>query len=617
MVKATKTRNVEKAGKPVQILVVEDNPEELRLIQRMLEKAKDTLFHINPADRLSTGVKLLAGGNMAVVLLDLSLPDSQGLDTLVRMRSQAPDVPIVVLSDLDDKSLATAVIDGGAQDYLIKGQLNGNLLIHSLHHAIQRKRLEQALRESEEKLKTYLESAPDGVYITDLNGAFLYGNSKSERITGYAREELLGGGFLELDLLPEKYLATAGELLAFSVLKRPTGPDELELRRKDGDLIWVEINTAPIEDDGKPVVLGFVRDITERKNTERALVLAAEEDSAIAELASKLVSPASSIEDISSLVLDTAERFTNSALGFVGYMDLETGHMVSPVMTRGIRKSCQLKDKTTHLDEFGGLWGWVFNNRQSLLTNTPADDPRSTGTPPGHISIRNFLSAPALIGEELAGLVALANSSRSYNKQDLAFIERLAALYAIALQRKRLEDTVSQLAYHDPLTGLPNRTLFNDRLTLALARANRYRQNMALMVLDIDRFKDINDTIGHEAGDSILIDLAGRLVSILRKTDTVTRMGGDEFMLLLPEVTETEHVANIARKLLEATRKPFMFHDREVRITTSIGIAIYPEDGEDVGMLIKHADLAMYQAKEMGRDNCLRYAPSMSPPISG
>lgn len=616
MVKATRTRNVEKAGKPVQILVVEDNPDELRLIQRMLEKAKDTLFHINPAGRLSTGVKLLASGDIAVVLLDLSLPDSQGLDTLVRMRSQAPDVPIVVLSDLDDKSLATAVIGDGAQDYLIKGQLSGSLLIHSLHHAIRRKRLEQALRESEEKLETYLESAPDGIYISDLNGVFLYGNSKSEEITGYAREELLGGGFLELDLLPEKHLARVAELLRLNTLGRPTGPEELELRRKDGDLIWVEINSAPIEDDGKPVVLGFVRDITERKNAERALALAADRESAIAKLASKLVSP-TSIEDISSLVLDSAERLTNSALGFVGYIDLETGHMVSPAMTRGIRKSCQPKDDTALPEKLGGLCGWVLNNQQSLLTNTPADDPRSTGTPPGQIPIRNFLSAPALIGGELAGLVALANSSRSYNEQDLAFIERLAALYAIALQRKRLEDTVSQLAYHDPLTGLPNRTLFNDRLTLALARADRYRQNMALMVLDIDHFKDINDTLGHEAGDSMLIDLAGRLVSILRKTDTVTRMGGDEFMLLLPEVTEAKYVANIARKILEAARKPFMFHDREVRITTSIGIAIYPEDGEDVGVLIKHADLAMYRAKEMGRDNCLRYVPGMSPPISG
>ncbi len=440
VVEATKTMNVEKAGKPIEVLVIEDNPDELWLIQRMLEKAKETSFHINPADRLSTGVKLLARGNMAIVLLDLSLPDSQGLDTFVRIRSQARDIPIVVLSDLDNKSLATAVIDGGAQDYLVKGQIDGNLLVHSLHHAIQRKRLEQALGESEEKLKTYLENAPDGVYISDLKGTFLYGNHKSEEITGYTREELVGKSFLELNILPKKYLARAAKLLTFNVLGRPTGPDEFQLIRKDGDLIWVEISTTPTKEGGKTVVIGFVRDIAKRKNVEGALAQAAERESAIAKLASKLVSP-TSIEDISDLVLESAEQFTNSTFGFVGHIDPDTGYMVSPTMTRGIWTSCQIKDKTVIFEKFGGLWGWVLNNRQSLLTNAPADDPRSKGTPLGHIPIRNFLSAPALIGKELVGLVALANSSRSYNEQDMAFIERLATLYVVALQRKRLEDT--------------------------------------------------------------------------------------------------------------------------------------------------------------------------------
>jgi diguanylate cyclase (GGDEF)-like protein/PAS domain S-box-containing protein len=465
--------------------------------------------------------------------------------------------------------------------------------------------------ESEEKLKTYLGNAPDGVYTSDLKGTFLYGNHQSEVITGYTREQLIGKSFLKLNLLPKKYLAKAAKLLTFSVLKRPTGPDEFELIRKDGNLIWVEISTTPVKEGGKTVVIGFVRDINKRKNVEEALAQATERESAIAKLASKLVS-STSIEDISDLVLESAERFTNSTFGFVGYIDPETGYMISPTMTRGIWKSCQIKDKTVIFEKFGGLWGWVLNNRQSLLTNAPADDPRSTGTPPGHIPIRNFLSAPSLIAKELVGLVALANSSRSYNKQDLAFIERLAALYAVALQRKRLEDTVNQLAYHDPLTGLPNRMLFKDRFTLALARANRYRQKIVLMVLDMDRFKDINDTLGHDAGDQLLKDFGSRLVSILRKTDTVSRMGGDEFVLLLPEAIDAENVANVAQKILGAASKPFILHDREVRITASIGIAIYPEDGEDIETLLKHADIAMYQAKEMGRNNYQRYARIMS-----
>jgi PAS domain S-box-containing protein len=136
----------------------------------------------------------------------------------------------------------------------------------------ERKRMEEALRQSEDNLKTYLESAPDGVYLNDSKGKFLYGNKKAEEIIGYEREELIGKSFLKLNLLPAKYLAKAGKLLALNAMGRRTGPDEFELTRNDGSRMWVEINTAPIKQAGKVVVIGFVRDITERKQAEEALV---------------------------------------------------------------------------------------------------------------------------------------------------------------------------------------------------------------------------------------------------------------------------------------------------------------------------------------------------------
>jgi diguanylate cyclase (GGDEF)-like protein len=285
--------------------------------------------------------------------------------------------------------------------------------------------------------------------------------------------------------------------------------------------------------------------------------------------------------------------------------------MISPAMIRGIWEASQSKDETTIFKKFGGLWGWVLNNRQSLLTNAPADDPRFVENAPGRIPIHNFLSVPAMIGTELVGQVALANSTRSYNQQDLELVERLATLYAIAIKHQRTEDKIRKLAYHDPLTGLPNRALFNDRYIIALAGAKRYHQKIGLMVLDIDHFKNINDTLGHDAGDEVLKDFSGKLLSILRKTDTVMRSGGDEFVIMITDVVEPEYIANVAQRILEATRKPFMFHDHEVRIATSIGISSYPEDGEDVEMLLKCADIAMYHIKEAGGDNYTRYVPGM------
>jgi diguanylate cyclase (GGDEF)-like protein/PAS domain S-box-containing protein len=179
-------------------------------------------------------------------------------------------------------------------------------------------------------------------------------------------------------------------------------------------------------------------------------------------------------------------------------------------------------------------------------------------------------------------------------------------------ERKRVEEELAYMATHDALTGLPNRTLFNDRLTLALTHAHRNQRKLTVMLLDLDRFKDVNDTLGHSVGDKLLQAVGDRLTSLLRKSDTVARMGGDEFMLMLPGITQGEDAAKIAQKNLEAFRKPFVFNGHELRITTSIGIAMYPDDGEDADTLMRNADTAMYHAKDQGRDNYQRYTPAMS-----
>jgi diguanylate cyclase (GGDEF)-like protein len=179
-------------------------------------------------------------------------------------------------------------------------------------------------------------------------------------------------------------------------------------------------------------------------------------------------------------------------------------------------------------------------------------------------------------------------------------------------ERKQLERNLAFSATHDVVTGLPNRTLFNDRYLLALAGAKRYHKKLAIMVLDIDHFKDINDSLGHPYGDRLLTEFGGRLSGIVRKTDTVSRMGGDEFALILTEVAETRNISDIAQKIVEKARKPFMLGNDEVRITVSIGVSNYPDDSEDIETLVKYADIAMYQAKKNGRNNYVCYEPNLS-----
>ncbi len=175
-------------------------------------------------------------------------------------------------------------------------------------------------------------------------------------------------------------------------------------------------------------------------------------------------------------------------------------------------------------------------------------------------------------------------------------------------ERRQYEDTIHHLAFHDALTGLPNRVLLNDRLGQALASASRTGTGGTLMILDLDRFKDVNDTFGHSMGDLLLISVGERLTELLRKSDTVCRMGGDEFVLLLPTVGSAESVAVTAAKIVAAFREPFVCNDHTFNVTASIGIADFPENGNDAETLLKNADIALYRVKEQGRNNFQRFS---------
>jgi len=200
----------------------------------------------------------------------------------------------------------------------------------------------------------------------------------------------------------------------------------------------------------------------------------------------------------------------------------------------------------------------------------------------------------------------------------LQLVELHADQYEILLwvqditERKQMENTIRQMAYYDSLTGLPNRNLLNDRLAVALANSSRNNQKVAILFLDLDHFKTINDSLGHEAGDQLLQQVAQRIKGILRKQDTVGRMGGDEFIVLIPELMETDHTARLAQKILDSLAPAFKIGDNELYIGASIGISIFPDDGMEIRTLLKNSDLAMYRAKEKGRNTFQLYTPAMN-----
>lgn len=168
-------------------------------------------------------------------------------------------------------------------------------------------------------------------------------------------------------------------------------------------------------------------------------------------------------------------------------------------------------------------------------------------------------------------------------------------------ERKKYEEKIQQMAFYDSLTGLPNRKLFSDRLGIVLAQAKRNKKKVGIVMLDLDNFKDVNDTLGHDVGDTLLKAVAERLSGTLRKSDTVARFGGDEFVLIFPDMEIIEEAIQVVQKIIDRFHKPFLIDTHQLVVTTSIGIAVYPKDGMDEEILMKNADIAMYQAKQAGR----------------
>ena len=198
---------------------------------------------------------------------------------------------------------------------------------------------------------------------------------------------------------------------------------------------------------------------------------------------------------------------------------------------------------------------------------------------------------------------AVEAGAQDYILKDQLSTHSLIRTIFYATERERVEERLTQLVYYDGLTNLPNRMLFVDRLSQAITRVAWHKRLVAVMFLDLDHFKRINDTLGHKVGDRLLKAVSERLTSCLRVGDTVARMGGDEFTIILADVARSQDVARLAEKIIDLLSKPYLIDDRELFVTASIGISLYPNDGEDAETLLKNADMAMYRPKKRRRNN--------------
>jgi len=258
--------------KQIRALLIEDNLADARLIREMLAESSGAAFNLECVDRLSSGLERLVQGGIDLILLDLSLPDSQGLDTFIKLFAQAPSVPIIVLTGLEDEALAIRAVRESAQDYLVKGQVDSNLLVRAMHYAIERKRAGEALRESEVKIKRILESSPDAITVTDLNGKIVECNRATLDVHGFStKEEVIGKK--AIDFIAPKDHKRAAENIEKTLKQGSVKNVEYTLLTKDGREFWGELSASVIQDSsGKPTsFVAITKDITERKRMDEAL----------------------------------------------------------------------------------------------------------------------------------------------------------------------------------------------------------------------------------------------------------------------------------------------------------------------------------------------------------
>ena len=427
------------------ILLIQNDSADSGAIRDALVNSSDGLYHVVRVSNCSEGLAALADrktrgihdpDRIVAILVDLSLPDSNGVETFDRIFQAAPQVPILILTSLQDEDTAKAAVKRGAQEYLLKGRLDAYLWPKAVASMIERAAKTEALFEEKERAQVTLNSIGDAVVSTDLSLRVTYLNVVAERLTGWSRQNAAGRPVHEVLHIIGADRKEARNPMASAISENKTvalTPDCILIRR-DGSEFAIEDSSAPIHD--------------------------------------------------------------------------RHGQVTGAVM--------------------------VFHD--------------------------------------------------------------VSAVRATTLR-------MSHLAQHDALTELPNRILLIDRLTEAIALAARNRRQLAVLFLDVDRFKHINDSMGHMIGDRLLQSIAQRLLDCVRASDTVSRQGGDEFVILLPEVARSQDALVCADKVLEVLRFPHRIDEHVLHVTASIGIVTYPEDGADCETLIRHADFAMYDAKDNGRDN--------------
>jgi diguanylate cyclase (GGDEF)-like protein/PAS domain S-box-containing protein len=475
--------------------------------------------------------------------------------------------------------------------------------------------LSGSLRSERDRLTAILRSLGDGLCALDPEGRLLFINPQGEQLLGWREDELVGRDLLAMvgvsssDSQPDERASLPSLVGAGQTFRN----EDDYFRCKDGTQLPVSYVVTPLATQGRlsGAVLVF-RDMSQRKQQLAAQTQLVRRESLL-RLARRFASE-SDVEQVLTDLLDEAIAVLGGHDGTLTRWDAQRGALVP------VRNRVPTANEYSVIQVGSGAQGRAIERRAPVILNDYQSQ-SGTETPAGKAGVRAAIAVPLLHeGRIMGGLsVNTYDEARRFNAEDaevlellagiasaiLASLERTAELALANRDLSQARDEAQHQALHDGLTGLPNRTLLRDRLQQAILVAQRDNSSLALLIMDLDHFKDVNDTLGHHSGDELLQQVAARLRSALRASDTVARMGGDEFAIILPMASDASLASRVAEHLVRTLEQPFLVAEQSVSIGASIGIALYAEHGTDAKTLLRHADVAMYVAKRGGLGHAL------------
>jgi diguanylate cyclase (GGDEF)-like protein/PAS domain S-box-containing protein len=449
-----------------------------------------------------------------------------------------------------------------------------------------------------------IEALPNAIFFTDAAGRFRGVNAAWESLFGLTREAVLGRTAEEVFADRPELLGVAQPLASVPRSEAAAETFETRIRAADGSKHDVVCYRARYGMPGSvdEGTIGTIVDVTERRRAERRQVMH--------HAVTRILADAFDLQQAMLKVIETICR--TFEWDYAAHWAWHAGdgalhrRETWGVDVPEIREIQQGVDRIRVEPRLHGtgLLRKAFTYAQPVwISDVTLDSTFGREHLARRAGLRAAFAFPLVRGQDVLGVLEFFHGD--VREPDPLLIEIAAALGSEIGQyivRMQAEQAVKYMAMHDALTRLPNRGMFNERLASAIAVAQRHERTLAVLFVDLDRFKVINDTLGHEAGDEVLREVASRLVRNLRRGDTVARLGGDEFIVLLEDVPDPLYMGSVSHKLIGALAAPFSIREREYRVTASIGVSAFPADGNDPETLLKHADLAMYRAKERGRN---------------